>query len=194
MEYNKIILNRSFYIRDTSRVAKDLLGKVLVKESGGNTVSGIIVETEAYYGPGDPASHAFGGPTPRSRIMFGKAGIAYVYLCYGVYWLLNIVTEEKTIPGAVLIRGLKPVDGIGNMQKRRKIDNSDSKLTDGPGKLTIAMDIDSSDNGKDMTDLKSGIYVVDDDLRNKDFAIKNTGRIGVTNGRDRLLRYIAIGL
>jgi DNA-3-methyladenine glycosylase len=105
MEYKKIILNRSFYIRDTSRVAKDLLGKVLVKESGGNKVSGIIVETEAYYGPGDPASHASGGPTPRSRVMFGKAGIAYVYLCYGVYWLLNIVTEEKTIPGAVLIRG-----------------------------------------------------------------------------------------
>ena len=126
--------------------------------------------------------------------MFGKAGIAYVYLCYGVYWLLNIVTEEKTIPGAVLIRGLKPVDGIGDMQKRRKTAVTGSKLTGGPGKLTIAMDIDSSDNGKDMTDLKSGIYVVDDDLRNKDFTIKNTGRIGITNGRDRLLRYIAIGL
>ncbi|MCJ7471611.1 MAG: DNA-3-methyladenine glycosylase, partial [Actinobacteria bacterium] len=114
MEYKKTILNRNFYSRDTSRVAKDLLGKVLVKESGGITTSGIIVETEAYYGPDDPASHAYGGSTPRSSIMFGKAGIAYVYLCYGVYWLLNIVTEEKTIPGAVLIRGLAPVGGIGD--------------------------------------------------------------------------------
>jgi DNA-3-methyladenine glycosylase len=194
MEDNKIILNRSFYMRDTSRVAKDLLGKVLVKESGDSTASGIIIETEAYYGSGDPASHAFRGSTPRSRIMFGKAGIAYVYLCYGVYWLLNIVTEEKTIPGAVLIRGLKPVDGILDMQKRRKTGGTGSKLTDGPGKLTIAMNIDSSDNGKDMTDIKSGIYVIDKNIGNKDFTIKNTGRIGITNGKDRMLRYIAIGL
>ncbi len=115
MEYKKTILDRSFYIRDTSIVAKDLLGKVLVKESGGITISGIIVETEAYYGPDDPASHAFGGPTPRSRIMFGQAGMAYVYLCYGVHWLLNIVTEVKGTPGAVLIRGLAPQEGIGIM-------------------------------------------------------------------------------
>ena len=189
-----MILKRSFYIRDTSRVARDLLGKVLVKESGGNTVSGIIVETEAYYGSDDPASHAFGGSTPRSSIMFGKAGMAYVYLCYGVYWLLNIVTEEETIPGAVLIRGLKPIEGIGDMKKRRKITSAGSKLTDGPGKLTIAMGIDASYNRKDVTDHKSGIYITDNDPVDKDFTIKNTGRIGITNGRDRLLRYIAIGL
>ncbi len=194
MEYKKTILNRNFYSRDTSRVAKDLLGKVLVKESGGITTSGIIVETEAYYGPDDPASHAYGGSTPRSSIMFGKAGIAYVYLCYGVYWLLNIVTEEKTIPGAVLIRGLAPVGGIGDMQKRRRTAGTGSKLTDGPGKLSIAMDIDSSDNGKDVTDPGSGIYIAESDLGSKNFTIKNTKRIGITNGKDRLLRYIVIGL
>ncbi len=194
MEYKKTILDRSFYIRDTSIVAKDLLGKVLVKESGGITISGIIVETEAYYGPDDPASHAFGGPTPRSRIMFGQAGMAYVYLCYGVHWLLNIVTEVKGTPGAVLIRGLAPQEGISIMQKRRKIAYSGSRLTDGPGKLSIAMDIDSSDNGKDMTDLKSGIYIVESDMGNKDLIIKNTRRIGINNGKDRLLRYIVIGL
>ncbi len=181
MEYKKLVLNRNFYSRDTSRVAKDLLGKVLVKESGGITTSGIIVETEAYYGPDDPASHAFGGSTPRSSIMFGKAGIVYVYLCYGVYWLLNIVTEEKTIPGAVLIRGLVPIDGIGDMQKRRKIAGTGSRLTDGPGKFTIAMDIDSSDNGKDITDPGSGIYIAESDLGSKDFTIKNTKRIGITS-------------
>jgi len=194
MEYRKTILSRNFYGRDTSRVAKDLLGKVLVKESGGITTSGIIVETEAYYGPDDPASHAFRGTTPRSSIMFGKAGIVYVYLCYGVHWLLNIVTEEKTTPGAVLIRGLKPMDGIGDMQKRRKTAGTGSELTDGPGKLTIAMGIDSSDNGKDVTDPGNGIYIADSDLGSKDFTIKNTKRIGITNGKDRLLRYIVIGL
>ena len=194
MEYKKSVLSRSFYCRDTSSVARDLLGKVLVKESGGITTSGIIVETEAYYGPDDPASHAFGGSTPRSSIMFGKAGIVYVYLCYGVYWLLNIVTEEKTTPGAVLIRGLKPIDGIGDMQKRRKITDTGSRLTDGPGKLTIAMGISSSDNGKDVTDTRSGIYIAESDLGSKDFTIKNTKRIGITNGKDRLLRYIVIGL
>ena len=194
MEYRKTILNRKFYGRDTSRVVKDLLGKVLVKESGGIITSGIIVETEAYYGSDDPASHAFGGSTPRSSIMFGKAGITYVYLCYGVHWLLNIVTEKKTTPGAVLIRGLKPMDGIGNMQKRRKTAGTGLRLTNGPGKLTTAMGIDYSDNGKDVTDPGSGIYIADCDLGNKDFIIKNTKRIGITNGKDRLLRYIVIGL
>lgn len=194
MEYKKTILSRNFYSRDTSRVARDLLGKVLVKESGSITISGIIVETEAYYGPDDPASHAFGGSTPRSSIMFGKAGIAYVYLCYGVHWLLNIVTEKKTTPGAVLIRGLKPIDGIGDMRKRRKTAGTDSRLANGPGKLTVAMGVDSSDNGKDVTDLRSGIYIADSDLESKDLTIKNTKRIGITNGKDRLLRYIVIGL
>ncbi len=194
MEYKKTILHRSFYIRDTSIAAKDLLGKVLVKESGGITTSGIIVETEAYYGPDDPASHAFGGPTPRSSIMFGQAGMAYVYLCYGVYWLLNIVTEVKGTPGAILIRGLSPLEGTDIMQKRRKIAGTGSKLTDGPGKLTIAMDIGFSDNGKDVTDPKSGIFIAESDPGNKDFIIKNTKRIGINNGKDRLLRYIVIGL
>lgn len=194
MENKKKILDRSFYIRDTSIVARDILGKVLSKKSRGITTSGIIVETEAYYGLNDPASHAFRGSTPRSDIMFGKAGMAYVYLCYGVYWLLNIVTEVKGTPGAVLIRGLKAIEGIGIMQKRRKITSPDSSLTDGPGKLTIAMDIGSSDNGKDMADPKSGIFIAESGIGNKDFTIKKTKRIGITNGKDRLLRYIVIGL
>ncbi|MCK5567532.1 MAG: DNA-3-methyladenine glycosylase [Actinomycetia bacterium] len=194
MEYKKNILDRGFYSRDTSKVARDLLGKVLVKKSGRTAASGIIVETEAYYGPGDPASHAFRGSTPRSSIMFGKAGIAYVYLCYGVYWLLNIVTGEEGVPGAILIRGLKPLDGIEEMQKRRNISCGRHKLTDGPGKLTIAMDIGYSDNGKDVADPKSDIYILENSPPDESFIIKNTERIGITNGKDRLLRYIAIGL
>ena len=194
MEQKKNILKRSFYSCDTSRVARDLLGKVLVKKSDGTTASGIIIETEAYYGPADPASHAFRGSTPRSSIMFGKAGIAYIYLCYGVHWLLNIVTEEEGVPGAVLIRGLKPLDGIEEMQKRRNITGRINKLTDGPGKLTIAMCIDSSDNGKDMTGPESSIYILESSIGDNSFTVKNTERVGITNGKDRLLRYLAIGI
>jgi len=111
-------LPREFYHRDTSKVARELLGKALVKFKGPEMVGGIITETEAYYGRDDPASHAFGGKTPRSKIMFGMPGTAYVYLCYGMYYLLNVVTEPKEIPGAVLIRVLKPLWGIGTMKER----------------------------------------------------------------------------
>lgn len=194
MKQRKNILDRSFYSCDTSKVARDLLGKILVKKSGRTITSGIIIETEAYYGPQDPASHAFRGSTPRSSIMFGKAGTAYVYLCYGVNWLLNVVTEGEGVPGAVLIRGLRPLDGVEEMQKRRNITGGINKLTDGPGKLTIAMDIDSSDNGKDMTGPKSSIYILENNSGDNGFIIKNTERVGITNGKDRLLRYLAIGL
>ena len=119
-----IILKRDFFRRDTALVARELLGKKLVRISKGEYTSGTIIETEAYYGPGDPASHAFRGMTPRSSIMFGEAGIAYVYLCYGVYRLLNVVTEKKGNPGAVLIRSLKPLRGIEVMKRRRKLKDS----------------------------------------------------------------------
>jgi len=89
------VLNESFYERDTSIVAKELLGKILIKRTEGQDLGGFIVETEAYYGDTDPASHAFRGKTPRSEIMFDRAGIAYVYFCYGIYNLLNAVTEKK---------------------------------------------------------------------------------------------------
>ena len=190
-DYSRDILKRDFFQRDTAEVAKSLLGKTLVKRSGIETSSGIIIETEAYYGIGDPASHAFRGMTPRSRSMFGKAGVAYVYLCYGMYWLLNAVTEEEGTQGAVLIRGLKPIEGIENMKKRRNISDK-KRLTSGPGKLTIAMDINGADNGKDMTVKGSSLYIRESP--GSDPGIENTSRIGITNGKDRMLRYIAIGL
>jgi len=190
---SRYILKRSFFQRDTARVAKDLLGKILVKRSAGGSFAGIIIETEAYYGTGDPASHAYRGMTPRSQLMFGKAGIAYVYLCYGAYWLLNAVTERTGTPGAVLIRGLKPIEGIENMKKRRKV-NDEKKLASGPGKLTIAMGISGADNGIDMTASQSSLYIAEDPNRRGKPVIKNTSRIGVTDGKDRMLRYIVIGL
>jgi DNA-3-methyladenine glycosylase len=125
--------------------------------------------------------------------MFGKAGIAYVYLCYGVYWLLNVVTEEEGTPGAVLIRGLKPLIGIKEMKRRRKTAEV-KNLASGPGKLTIALDIGGRDNGSDLTDLANGLYISEYPEMKDDIVIRNTSRIGITEGKDRMLRYVAVGL
>jgi DNA-3-methyladenine glycosylase len=114
-------LDRKFYNHPTLKVAKELLGKYLVIEKDGNYVSGKIVETEAYIGPDDPASHAYRGMTPRNKIMFGHPGYAYVYFTYGMHHCLNFVTERKRFPAAVLIRALEPTDGIEVMKKRRKV-------------------------------------------------------------------------
>ena len=184
----KNILPRKFYVRDTSEVARNLLGKALVKFRGPEMVGGIILETEAYFGEDDPASHAYGGKTPRSEIMFGKPGIAYVYMCYGMYYLLNVVTENEGKPGAVLIRALKPLWGIDIMKKRRNV-NLEDRLTDGPGKLTIALGIDIKDNGKDLTRIHSGMGIFDTDIIFAETEIMVSTRVGITNGKDRFLRY-----
>ena len=145
-------LDRSFYERDTVEVAQSLLGCLLVSEIGGKTkkTSGIIIETEAYTGEKDPGSHAFKGITKRNRIMYGEAGKAYVYLIYGKHYLLNVTTEKAGTPGAVLIRALKPVEGIETMKKRRGT-SIVTTLTSGPGKLTEALGITINHYGLDMT-------------------------------------------
>ena len=194
MESNKEnALERDFFQRDTAIVARELLGKILVRKMPQGLTSGIIIETEAYYGTGDPASHAFRGATPRSRIMFGKPGVAYVYLCYGVYWLLNVVTEKEGTPGAVLIRGLKPLEGKEIMRQRRKIPGS-RDLVNGPGKLTIAMGIDGTQNGSNMTSPDTRLYISGKNTAINEFDIESTSRIGIKDGKDRLLRFIAVGL
>lgn len=151
-------------------------------------MAGRIVETEAYYGPGDPASHAGNGVTPRSRIMFGRPGIAYVYLNYGVHCLLNVVTESDGVAGAVLIRALEPVEGLELMRANRQA-NSAVDLTSGPGKLTKAMCISLADNGVDLT-------AGDLTLRHgpaRDFETCAGGRIGVKKGADAKLRFYVAG-
>jgi len=185
----KNILPGEFYRRDTLEVARDLLGKALVKFKGSEMVGGIILETEAYYGQDDPASHAYGGKTPRSEIMFGKPGIAYVYMCYGMYYLLNVVTENEGKPGAVLIRALKPLWGIDIMKRRRNA-NLEDRLTDGPGKLTIALGIDIKDNGADIVKGGNRLYISDYKTGGNNLKIIATERIGVKKGEDRPLRFL----
>ncbi len=185
----KNILPRNFYNRDTAEVARDLLGKALIKYNGQEMVGGVIVETEAYYGKDDPASHAYGGKTPRSSIMFGKPGLIYVYLCYGVYYLINIVTEKEGRPGAVLIRALDPVWGIDIMKQRR---NGSDRLTNGPGRLTVAMGIGIKDNGADIVKGEGGLQIFDFKQGNSDCKIARTRRIGINKGGDRLLRFIIL--
>jgi DNA-3-methyladenine glycosylase len=143
------ILPVNFYERNTIRVARELLGKKLVRRLGGLELSAMIVETEAYCGTGDSACHAHRGKTPRNAVMFGPPGHAYVYFTYGMHYLLNLVTEKEGNPCAVLIRGASPVDGIAEMEARRK--KRGAELTNGPAKLCQAMCIDKSLNGWDLT-------------------------------------------
>lgn len=143
------ILLRTFYARHPETVARNLLGKKLVRFLEGKEVSGMVTETEAYLSRNDSACHAYRGETPRNRVMFGKVGIAYVYFIYGMYNMLNVVTEREGLASAVLLRGLEPMEGIDIMKNLRK--NSVKNLADGPGKLCQALAIDRSLNGWDIT-------------------------------------------
>jgi len=172
-------LSRNFYSGSTIKVAKELLGKIVVH----GKCKGKIVETEAYFGKKDPASHAYGKITKRNILMYRKPGTAYVYFTYGNHWMLNVVTEKKGIPGAVLIRAVEPLEGIDLMKKRRGLKDV-KNLTNGPGKLTRAFGIEKRDNGLDLT--KSNLFIEDS---NEKFEIVNTSRIGLSRGMEKLLRF-----
>ncbi len=158
-------------------------------------MAGRIVETEAYFGPDDPASHAARRKTPRNLIMFGKPGVAYIYLNYGIHFLLNVVTERGGVPGAVLIRALEPLLGEELMLKNRPV-KSIVQLTNGPGKLTQAMGIDFSFYGADLTEGDLVIMYPDEDpprgdgnITVQDFTIVAAPRIGISVVQNELLRY-----
>jgi DNA-3-methyladenine glycosylase len=173
-------LPRSFYERPTLDVARDLLGKVLVHERRGVRTSGAIVEVEAYIGEDDPACHAAPGPTRRNAPMYGEPGHAYVYLNYGIHWMMNIVTEAKGSPAAVLIRALAPIDGLEAMRRRRAVAAGDHELCRGPGNLTRAMRITLAENAADL--LGPRLYVDD---RGLDIGAVEWGpRIGINVGRE----------
>ena len=147
-------LPRSFYERSTLLVARDLLGKVLVHRTAAGVAAGMIVETEAYIGEDDPACHAAPGPTRRNEPLYGPPGIAYVYLNYGVHYLVNAVTESEGHPAAVLIRALEPVEGVELMATRRAPDGRHVDRADlcrGPGNLTRALGITLQQNRLDLT-------------------------------------------
>src|SRR5438046_9470365 len=141
------ILKREFYERPVEQVARELLGKVLLH----GPTAGIIVETEAYLGEGDLAAHAARGVTPRTKVIFGPPGHAYVYFIYGMYECLNLVAEPEGRPGCVLIRALDPICGIDGMFRRRPAARKVEDLASGPGKLTLAMNITRAHNGRDVT-------------------------------------------
>jgi DNA-3-methyladenine glycosylase len=145
-------LPSSFYTRPTLEVLEDLIGKVLVHEVRGRRVSGAIVEAEAYIGESDPACHAAPGPTKRNAPLYGPPGRAYVYLNYGIHYLVNAVTEGEGSPAAVLIRALQPIEGIEVMRRRRRTPRQEtSRLCRGPGNLSVALGIDLRLNTGNLT-------------------------------------------
>jgi DNA-3-methyladenine glycosylase len=152
-------LPRSFYSRSTLDVASDLLGKVLVRRLGRRNLAGKIVETEAYVGPQDLACHASKGHTPRTSVMFGPPGFTYVYMIYGFYFCLNVVTEPLGYPAAVLIRAVEPLENLDLMRELRNNPELETNIASGPGKLCMAMSIDKQLNGADL--LGTTIWIED---------------------------------
>lgn len=181
-----------FYNRNTVQIAQKLLGKILCVRASpewpwdhpqAQVTAGRIVETEAYRAD-DPASHSSRGQTPRCSVMFGEPGVAYVYFIYGMYEMLNFVTEPKGEPGAVLIRALEPLSGISLMKKRRK-KNKIEDLTRGPGKLCQAMNIQLSHNGQSLSGPM--LKVVDDGFRPQ--SISHSERVGIRLAKEKLWRF-----
>lgn len=192
-------LIRSFYKRDARLVAEDLIGKVLVRKYDDKIIRARITETEAYIAEIDKASHGYGGKiTPRTKIMFGPPGYTYVYFIYGMYYCLNFVTEEEGICSAVLIRGADPVENIQEMcinRYNKKLDDLSKSqiknLSNGPGKLCLALKITKEHNGTDL--LGDEIYVENDEF--KDFHVEKTKRINIDyaeEAKDFLWRYILV--
>lgn len=180
------ILPRAFYDRDTVTVARELLGKILVHER----VAGTIVETEAYLGGDDLASHSARGITKRTRVIFGPPGHAYVYFIYGMHECLNFVVGPEGTGGAVLIRAAEPLAGVRLMQQRRPSAHSVAKLASGPGNLTLAFGVTRAQNGVDAT---RGALVVRKWLKEPPFEIRVTPRIGIRQCADLPLRFVIAG-
>jgi DNA-3-methyladenine glycosylase len=184
-------LDRSFFNRPTLDVTADLIGKVLVHRTRAGIAAGMIVETEAYIGEDDPACHAAPGPTKRNEPLYGPPGVAYVYLNYGMHYLVNAVTEAKGAPAAVLIRALAPVEGIPLMLRRRANGKQvrETELCRGPGNLTRALGITLKENRLDLT--ASRLWIED---RGFDSGPLSWGpRIGINVGTERPWRCWATG-
>jgi DNA-3-methyladenine glycosylase len=199
MTRNAKLLQRAFFNRDPRAVARELLGKLIVRREGRKQIAGRIVEVEAYLGAGDLAAHAAAGNTARNSVLWGPPGHAYVYFIYGVHYCLNISCLPAGEAGCVLIRALEPVSGIANMAKARGLADLDltstrdlRRLASGPGKLCEALGITRPrDNDKDMLSPTSDLQVISDGFRTKEIAI--TQRIGITKSMEMPLRYVVAG-
>src|SRR5262249_19895087 len=193
------VLPRSFFDRDPRRVARELLGKLVVRRKGRELLAGRIVEVEAYLGANDLAAHAAAGRTARNEVLFGPPGHAYVYFIYGVHYCLNVSCLPDGKAGGVLIRALEPVAGLDRMARARGLEdlNLESvrdlrKLTSGPGRLSEAFGITRPrDNGKDMVSRRSDLQVVDDGFRGGKVLV--TPRIGIVKSAGLPLRYVLEG-
>jgi DNA-3-methyladenine glycosylase len=176
----------AFYDRSTEIVSRELLGAVLECTTADGVTRGVIVETEAYLGPHDPACHAVAGLTARTEHLFGPPGRSYVYLIYGMYWCFNAVTRERGHGSAVLVRAVAPIDGLELMRRRRPKAKRDRDLTNGPGKLCLAMGIVGAMSGASLRTgpivIRRGSPVPDDD-------VVVTPRIGITQAAEWPLRY-----
>jgi len=190
-----IRLERDFFIRDTKTVARELIGNYLVRETPNGNIIGKIVEVEAYLGPIDKACHSYNYKrTDRTKTMYMKPGTLYIYLIYGLYYCLNVITKPEGMPCAVLIRKAIPIDGIELMIENRnvKIGKNFKNLTDGPGKLCMALNITKAKfNGKDSCSHTSKLFFVEGE-KIKDNSILANKRIGINyaeEDKDRLLRF-----
>jgi DNA-3-methyladenine glycosylase len=192
-------LRREFFDRDARIVARELLGKLLVRRDSRNLLAGRVVECEAYLGPQDPAAHAFNGKTERNAVLFGPAGHAYIYFIYGNHYCTNVSCTPAGDGGAVLLRALEPVIGVEEMAAARGVqlpaEPSTAQLrliSSGPGRLSQALGITRArDNGKDYTATRSDLWFADDGYAVAQ--IRTTPRIGITKAAERPLRFLIAG-
>ena len=190
------ILRRSFFARSPRRVARELLGKILVRDEGSHRRAARIVEVEAYLGVNDPAAHAAAGNTARTSVLFGPPGYAYVYFIYGNHFCLNVSCEREGKAGSVLFRALEPLLGMEEMARARNLSLSTlrdlSKLASGPGRLAQAFSITRArDNGQDLASPNSSLWIGDDNFRVEKIAV--TPRIGIKKAADLPLRFLISG-
>ena len=189
------VLSREFFNRDVVTVARELLGKILIRREGRTLLAGRVVEDEAYLGEDDPAAHAYAGQTARNFVLFGPPGRAYVYFIYGNHYCLNVSCTPEGHGGGVLFRAIEPVFGLEAMAHERGIDLSDSPratqlrlISSGPGRMAEALGITRErDNNKDLTSKKSDLWLADDGFRPE--RILATPRIGITKAVDKPLRF-----
>ena len=191
-------LPREFFNRDPRRVCRELLGKVLVRRDSGKLLVGRVVELEAYMGTGDPAAHAYIGPTARNRVLFGPPGHAYIYFIYGNHYCLNVSCMPEGEAGSVLFRALEPLAGIAEMERARGLEGAVASkrvlrlLTSGPGRLAEAFGITRPrDNDKDLTDARSDLFLADNGYPTP--RVLTTARVGITKAAERPLRYVIAG-